>query len=261
MKVKSPLLVLCLPAVLAGCHHNPSPWDGQWYLDASRSHFAAPAFTVAASPDGMFHYDDGFVDYAFRCDGKPYPTAPGTAGVVSCTQSDPKTLLLKRNTNGPDSTSTRWELSADGKTLTTTDRLIQIDESAKDKKLIYTRDTGTTGFDGRWKAANPSDAYTKTVVLILNYNAFHFEDSEWGQVSDSLIGEPARTILGANQPFGYSRSVRLIGPHELQTDDSFGGHVIAHTDWKVSDDGKTLLEETSASKNPAEKNLFVYHKP
>lgn len=261
MNVKSPLLlVLCVAAAsLISCRHTQSPWDGQWNLNEARSHAALPTFTVAISPGGKYHVNDEFIDYSFRCDGTPYPTN-GSGGFITCIQNDPKIIVLKKNTNGSDSTSTRWELSADDKTLTTIDRLIQIDGSTKDKQLVYTRDSGASGFSGRWKASGPFDSRTKTVVLILNYNAFHFEDRDWGQFSDSRLQEPPTTIRGANQPFGFSRSAKLISPREIQTEDFFADRVIQQTTWKVSNDGKTLYEESSAPKNASGKDLLVYDK-
>ncbi|WP_348262538.1 hypothetical protein P8935_22415 [Telmatobacter sp. DSM 110680] len=272
MNVKSPLL-LCLyffAAVLAGCHHWPSPWDGQWTLDESKSHFAAPTLTITLTPEGMYHVDDGVIDYSFRCDGNPYPTTIGSGGFFSCTQTDPTTIVLKEKAVGPNPTNIRWELSTDGKTLTTIDRLIQIGGSTKDKQLVYARDpevrnsdfrdSGSTGFSGRWIATRPFDFPSKTVVLILNYNAFHFEDQDWGQVSDSLIDEPPTPIRGANQRFGFSRSVRMPGLREIQTEDTCAGRVILRTTWKVSDDGRTLSEEFWVPEKPSQKNLLVYRK-
>ncbi len=260
MKDKSALPLLLCVAVLAGCHLTPSPWDGQWTLDESKSHFAAPTFTVAVSPEGMYHFDDGAIDYSFRCDGNPYPTAAGTGSSISCTQTGPKTIVLKEKTNGPDSTNTRWELSADGKTLTAIFKLIQIGGSTKDKQLVYARDSDTSGFSGRWKATHPFDSRSKTVVLILNYNAFHIESQDWGQFSDSRLDEPPTPILGANQPFGFSRSVKMLDPRQLQTEDTCAGRVIRRTTWRVSDDGKTLYEESWAPEKSAQKDLLVYQK-
>ncbi|HMG84436.1 MAG TPA: hypothetical protein VK574_01760 [Terracidiphilus sp.] len=260
MKVKSSLLLLLCVAAVAGCHFTPSPWDGQWTLHEPKSHFTAPTLSIALSPDGVYHVDDGAIDYLFRCDGNPYPTTNGTGGFISCTENDPKILVLKRNTNGPDSTNSRWELSDDGKTLTSIDRLIQIGGSTKDKQLVYARESGTSGFSGRWKATRPFDFRSKTVVLILNYNAFHFEDQEWGQFSDSRLDEPPTPIRGANQPFGFSRSVKTLGPRQLQTEDTCAGRVIRRTTWKVSDDGKTLYEESWVPKNSAQKDLLVYER-
>ena len=258
MKVKSSLLLLfCLTAaVSAGCHHTPSPWDGQWTLDELKSHFAAPTLTIAISPDGIYHVDDGTIDYSFHCDGKPYPTPVG--GFISCSQTDPTTIALKEKTNGSDSTNTRWELSADGKTLTAIHKLIQIGGSTKDKQLVYARDSGSSGFSGRWKATKPFDSRSKTVVLILNNNAFHIESQDWGQFSDSRVDGPPTPILGANQPFGFSRSVKMLGPRQLQTEYTYATRVIRRTTWKVSDDGKTLYEESWAPENSAQKDLLVY---
>jgi hypothetical protein len=255
-----PLLLCLTSAVLAGCHHTPSPWDGQWTLDESKSHFAAPTFTVAVSPEGMYHFDNGAINYSFRCDGNPYSTTGGTGGMIACTQTDPTTIVFKQSTNGSDSTNTRWELSPDGKTLTANFKLIQIGGSTKDKQLVYARDSGTSGFSGRWKLTRPFDFPSKTVVLILNYDAFHFEDQEWGQFSDSRVDEPPTPIRGANQPFGFSRSVKILGPRQLQTEDTCAGRVIRRTTWKVSDDGKTLYEESWAPQTPVQKDLLVYAK-
>jgi len=255
-------LLLCVAAIgFAGCHHTPSPWDGQWTLDESKSHFAAPTFTIAVSPNAVYHVDDGAIDYSFRCDGNPYPTTGG--GFISCTQTNPTTIVLKEKINGSDSTNTRWELSADGKTLTTITRLIQIGGSAKDKQLVYARDSNArdsdaSGFSGHWKATRPFDFRSKTVVLILNYNAFHLEYQDWGQFSDSRVDQPPKPILGANQPFGFSRSVKILDPRQLQTEDTYAGQVILRTTWKVSDDGKTLYEESWSPKNHAQKDQLVY---
>lgn len=262
MKVKSSLLLLlCFAAVvLAGCHHTPSPWDGQWKLDESKSSFAAPTFSIAVSPGGVYHVDDEAIDYSFRCDGNQYPTANGTGGFISCAQTDPTTIVLKEKTNGPDSTNTRWELSADGKTLTANIRLIQIGGSARDKQLVYARDSGSSGFSGRWKAIRPFDARSKTVILIFNYNAFHLEYPDWGQFSDSRVDEPPTPIRGANQPFGFSRSAKILDARQIQTEDTCSGRVILRTTWKVSDDGQTLFEESFVPTKPAQKNLFVYER-
>jgi hypothetical protein len=258
VNVKS-LLLFSLTA-LVGCYHTPSPWDGQWTLDESKSHFAAPTFTVTISPEGLYHVEDGAIDYSFHCDGKPYPTASGSDTFIFCNQIAPATLVLKKDSS-PNTTNTRWELSADGKTLTAIHRLIRIDGSAKDKQVVYARDSSTSGFSGSWKATKPYDTRSKTIVLILNYDTFHFEDHDWGQFSDSLLQEPPSPIRGANQPSGFLRSAKLISPREIHTEDSTSaGRVILRTSWKVSEDGHTLYEESEIPTNPAQKNLLVYKK-
>jgi hypothetical protein len=168
------------------------------------------------------------------------------------------------------STNARWELSADGKTLTITAERIQIDGSGegdagrgvvKHQEKVFERGSGSSGFTGQWKEINPLESLSKTVVLILNYSAFHFENAETGQVSDSRADHPATPIRGANQPEGFTRSVQILGPRELQTEDTFEGRVIGRTSWKVSDDGHTLYEESWTPGSPAQKDLLVYQKP
>ncbi len=263
----SSLLFVCATAVIfAGCHHIQSPWDGQWTLNTAKSHYAAPTFLVALSPSGEYRVDNGAFSYAFRCDGKDYSAASGHT--TSCTQISPRAIALKGLADAV-STNARWELSADGKVLTITAERIQIDGSGegdagrgvKDQEKVFERISGASGFTGQWREMNPLESLSKTVVLILNYSAFHFENAETGQVSDSRADHPATPIRGANQPEGFTRSVQILGPRELQTEDTFEGRVIGRTTWKVSDDGHTLYEESLAPERPAQKDLLVYQKP
>jgi hypothetical protein len=269
VKDKSSLLLsLCAIAVIfAGCHHTPSPWDGQWTLNTTKSHYAAPTFSIAVSPSGEYRVDSGAFGYSFLCDGKDYPATSGHT--TSCTQINPRAIALKGLADAV-STNARWELSADGKTLTVNADRIQIDGSGegdagrgvvKHQQKVFERVSGSSGFSGQWREMNPLQSLSKTVVLILNYSAFHFENAETGQVSDSRANDARSPIRGANQPDGFTRSVQILGPSQIQTEDTFEGRVIGHTTWTVSDDGHTLYEESWTPASPAQKDLLLYQKP
>jgi hypothetical protein len=268
VKDRSPiLLLLCaIAGIFAGCHHIQSPWDGQWTLNKAKSHYAAPTFSVALSPSGEYRVDNGAFSYSFLCDGKEHPAASGHT--TSCAQISPRAIALKGLADAV-STNARWKLSADGKTLTITADRIQIDGSGegdarrvvKHQEKVFERVSGSSGFTGQWREMNPLESLSKTVVLILNYSAFHFENAETGQVSDSRANDAPSPIRGANQPDGFSRSVQILGPRQLQTEDTFEGRVIGHTTWKVSDDGHTLYEESWTPESPAQKDLLIYQKP
>lgn len=269
MKDKSSLLLsLCAVAVIfAGCHHTPSPWDGQWTLNKAKSHYPARTFSVAVSPSGEYRVDNGAFGYSFRCDGNQSSAASGPS--TTCTQVSEHAIALKGLADA-ESTSARWELSADGKTLTINADRIQIDGSGegnagpgvlKHQEKVFERISGSSGFTGQWRETKPLESLSKTVVLILNYSAFHFENAETGQFSDSRANDAPSPIRGANQPDGFTRSVQIVGPQQLQTEDTFEGRVISHTTWKVSDDGHTLYEEAWTSESPAQKDLLVYQKP
>ncbi len=126
---------------------------------------------------------------------------------------------------------------------------------------VFERISGSSGFAGQWRETKPLESLSKTVVLILNYSAFHFENAETGQFSDSRANDAPSPIRGANQPDGFTRSVQIVGPRQLQTEDTFEGRVIGRTTWKVSDDGHTLYEESWIPESPAQKDLLVYQRP
>lgn len=261
MKVKSSfLLFICAISVaFEGCKFTPSPWDGLWNLNKSKSRCIPPTFSIAVSPSGEYHVDNGRFSYSFRCDGKDDPA--DAAHMTSCSTISPREIALTEKTTASMTINTHWILSADGKTLITRRGLIQRGGSVKDQEKVFERISGSSGFSGHWREADPLQSLPRTVVLILNYSAFHVEYDDTGQFSDSRDNEPATPIQGLNEPLGFSRSVKILGPRQIQTEDSYAGRVVRRSTWKVSDDGKTMYEESWAPDSPTQKDLLVYERP
>ena len=260
MKDKSsiPLIICAIALALEGCKFSPTVWDGQWTLNKIKSHYAAPTLSITVSPSGEYRvYNDAFA-YSFRCDGNDYPAASGDT--TSCTQINSHAIALKQKMSAAVAIHALWELSADGKTLTINANKIQIDRSVKNGEKIFERISPSSGFTGRWRDTKPLESLSRTVVLVLNYGAFHLEYPDLGQFSDSRVNDPPSPIRGLNQPSGFSRSIQILGARQLQTEDSFAGRVVRRTNWRVSDDGRTLYEESWVPESPAQKNLLVYEK-
>ena len=179
---------------------------------------------------------------------------------TSCTQISPHAIALKGLADAV-STNARWELSADGKILTVKADRVQIDGSVKKQEKVFERISGSSGFNGQWRETKPLESLSETVVLILNYSAFHFENAETGQFSDSRANDAPSPIRGANQPDGFTRSVRDSWPATASNRRYFPGSGHRRTTWKVSDDGHTLYEESWVPQSPAQKDLLVYQRP
>jgi hypothetical protein len=158
VKYKSSLLFVCAIAVaFEGCYVGPSIWDGEWTLNKLKSNYAAPTFSIAISPSGEYRVDNEAYGYSFRCDGKEYP-APSD-NTTSCTQISSLAIALRQRTSGDAPATTRWELSADGKTLTTRENKIQPGGSLKYFEKVFERISGSGGFNGRWRETKPLNLY------------------------------------------------------------------------------------------------------
>jgi hypothetical protein len=253
-----PLFICAIAVAFEGCYVGPSIWDGQWTLNKLKSDYGGPTFSIAISPSGEYQIDNGAYDYSFRCDGKEYPAPSGNT--TSCTQVSALAIALRQRTSGDAAATTRWEVSADGKTLTTWGKKIQPDGSLRPEEKVFERISGASGFSGRWRETKPLESLSRTAVLVLNHGAFHLEFPDIGQFSDSRANEAASPVRGLNEPLGFSRSVRILDARQLQTEDSFAGRIIRRTTWRISENGRTLYVESWAPESPAQKDLLVYER-
>jgi hypothetical protein len=65
------LALLCASTSLVA--QNPSPWNGTWKLDRSRSHLTGTTYTQTKGAHGMWVSTAGPLTFTYATDGKPYP--------------------------------------------------------------------------------------------------------------------------------------------------------------------------------------------
>jgi hypothetical protein len=257
-KVLYLLFVCAIVVVIEGCSGAQSPWDGKWKLNELKSNFVGPTFSIAISPAGDYRIDNEASGYSFRCDGKDYPT--GSGHTTSCDQINSLTIALKGKTNGVLSTDSIWEVSKNGKTLTINGNRTQSDGSIKHTEKVSERISGSTGFAGRWKDANPLDSQPKMLVLAVNQGVLHFEYPDIGQYSDSPLNGTQVPIHGPKVQPGTTYSAKMLDPHQLQMALSFAGKVVRLSNLRLSDDEQTLFAESWTPEHPDERDLRVFEK-
>jgi hypothetical protein len=260
MKNKAPflLLICAIGVTLDGCSAAQSPWDGKWKLNELKSNFIGPTFSITVSPAGDYRIDNEAFGYSFRCDGKDYPA--GSGHTTSCDQINSLTIELKGKTKGVLSTDTNWEVSKDGKALTTRPNRVLPDGNAKPAQKEFERISGSTGFAGRWKEANPSDSQPKMLVLALDGGVLHLEYPDIGQYSNSPLDGTQVPIHGPKVHPGTTYSAKMHDPHQLQTALSFAGKAVRLSNLRLSDDEQTLFAESWTPEHPDERDLRVYEK-
>jgi hypothetical protein len=153
----------------------------------------------------------------------------------------------------------RWELSADGKTLTVKTNSIEIDAPVQATEKVYLRTSGSSGFVGGWQAKKRL-ASRPQLVLALNKEALHIALSGVGQYMEPPLNGTDSPCHGPGVPQGLTIAIRPNGPREFVTLRKMDGAIVNQGSLRLSSDGRTLIEEYWPPSRPDEKAILVYEK-
>jgi hypothetical protein len=242
--------------IAIGCS-GPSPaWNGTWKVNESKSSIPGPSFSIAISPEGEYHVDNGTYSDTFRCDGKEYSTKSNRA--MSCLQASAFVIDTTSKENGVKVATTHWELSPDRKVLTLKRTAIQADGSVKPRETVYSRTSGlSSGFAGGWTNTKRLESRPQ-MQSALNERSLRVAFSESGQYIDAPLDGSDATVHGPGVPEGLTMAIRPHGSQEFLTLKKFGGQIINQGFLRLSSDGLTLVEEYWSPKKPDQKAVVVY---
>ncbi len=148
---------------------------------------------------------------------------------------------------------------ADGRLLTV------ISAAAGGKGLVtpaatsYERDSGTTGFAGGWKLANPFTTSPKHLQLAQKDQTLHIAFPDTGEYADVTLDGSDAKMSGPSVPDGITISITPEGPQEFATSNKYNGTIVNLGTFRISGDGRTLHEEF-ALPGSMQKNHLVYDK-
>ena len=237
VSIRLSLLVTLIAANLLAAD---APYVGKWKLNPAKSDFGETTVTYEQTAGQMKVIADG-QSYAFKADGKDYPTPWGTVAVWKTI--DANTWENTNKTNGKVTGTSTLKLSADGKTLTVDSKNIKATGETSNDSATYQRVSGGPGLAGKWKTKNVkigspgtmnitssgSDGVTMTFV------------EEKGTCGAKLDGKdyPA---TGPIWPAGWTCVVAKSGTSGLDVSWKKDGKVMYKDVYTASPDGKTLTD-------------------
>ncbi len=252
-------VVLCTITALWGCRTPSQDWNGTWRLDPSKSTFQgrARAITVSISADGEYHYDDGFVQNTFRCDGEYRPIENNRT--QACVRTSATTLDRTRMENGVKTNKYHWELSAGGKVFTATATTFRPGGPVVTGQLVATRISGSDDFAGEWQ---DTGFLQRRPELTLRFDSqyLHFSYPSGGSYVDAPLNGADAPMYGPNALPGTTYAVRPGGQHELLILEKHNGNAFAQESLKLSEDGEVIIDSWSNPTRPADKATLVYGK-
>jgi hypothetical protein len=250
------LALLSTPVVFAA----ENPWVGTWKLDTSKSHFTGDTFTYSKNASGMMHYSDGStVSYDFGIDGKEYKTPYDRT--VTWTAAGPGAWDTVSKMNGKVLANVHRELSADDKTLTITSSGTKPDGSTFKDKTVYTRVTGTTGLEGKWRSTKVDiSAPDNYVIVETSPGIYKWTIPSYKAAFEGKADGTDRTLTGPTIPSGLTLSWKQVSPTEMKYVEKLNGKPDAIGLQTMASDKKSFTEVSWTPGKESEKSTAVYVK-
>jgi len=251
-------VVFCALAVtLVSCRAPSKDWNGSWKMDVQKSRFQSHAITISISPDGEYRYDDGFVNITFRCDGVYRPI--GNNRTQAWVKSSATTLDSTRMENGVKVNTYHWELSADGKVLTTTATAYRPSAPVIMGQLVATRTTGSNDFAGEWKDVHFQQSGPE-LTLRLDRQFLHISYPNSGSYVDAPLTGDDAPEHGVHTLDGVTYAVRIGGPRQIFILVKRDGKALTQSSLELSGDGRVITESQWTPGHPADKGTLVYER-
>jgi len=196
--------------------------------------------------------------FDFRCNKKEFQN--GADHTTVCTPVNGSQWKLTRRINGKVSGIFVWDISSDGKTFVIRSSELHSDGTQGASETTFKRLSGTNGFAGRWQEATPLKLRPKVLDVAVVGQRLHLAYPDTGQYSDSTFDGSIVPIHGPRVRSGSAISARAIGPRDFQIQLMLSGQVIRKGTLDISEDGRTLFQESWTPENPDEKDRLVYDK-
>jgi hypothetical protein len=197
--------------------------------------------------------------YDFAIDGKEYPTPAD--GMESWTAAGENAWESVFKRHGKELSRTRHEISSDGKTLTDTSTGTKPDGSALNNKTVYTRLSGSTGLEGKWKSTKVNISAPNTwVISVPSTGTMRWEIAEYKETVEGKTDGTDLAIEGPTAPEGFTLAIKSLSPNKLSYTVKLKGKPFGIAEMSLSADGKTMTHINWSPGKESEKTTGVYLK-
>ena len=249
--------ILCALAATSSCR-TPSPdWNGTWKMNPSKGNFQGSIFTISISPDGEYRADNGTSSFTFRCDEKERPI--GNNRTEACVKSSDTVLDRTRKENGAKTNAYHWELSADGKVLTTTATAFRPTGPVITGQIVASRVSGSNGFAGQWRDPSYLQQHADT-TLSLDTRTLHIGYPSAGEYTDAPLDGVDAAVRGPHVPEGLTDAVQLVRRREISILAKRNGKVVEQISLELSTDGRVITYSWWNPDRPTDRGRFVYER-
>jgi hypothetical protein len=148
--------------------------------------------------------------------------------------------------NGKVTARDTLKLSADGKTLTDSNREMKLNGGSIDSTTVYSRVSGGPGLAGKWQTKKVSGSAGMIELIASGNDGLTFKDLEQGMTCEGKLDGKDYPCTGPMLPPGFTSAYKSTG-QSLDLAVKKDGKTFFTATFTVSEDGKTLVETGSAT--------------
>lgn len=251
-------VLICLASGLLDAQPLPAKalsYSGSWRLNLARSDFGATTITYASSAPGEMKLTAMGQSYAFRMDGKSYPSLFGGTAAWKIVDDTTWETVIKQGEKLISTVTTT--VSVDGKTLTTSETGPKQTGGTFHRNTIYSRVSGGPGLVGTWKTKNPP-RMPRVVELATpgaDELAIRFPDDQ--ESCEAKFDGKDYPLKGPVAQPGMTLALQKTGPRSFHVTGKQYGKAILTVTFEVSEDGASLTQSGSMA-GSGERFVAVY---
>lgn len=231
---------IVLLAAAAALVAADNPFVGKWKENLAKSDYTGTTVTYEQTAPGEMQVTTEGQSFKFKMDGKEYPAMWGS--VAAWKQVDGSTWETAYKTNGILERTNTTKLSADGKTMTVTEKGKRSNGESFENCATYQRVSGGPGLAGKWK--NTQWKFSSAWVMeIAPYEGDGITwKFPWNATLNAKFDGKDYAVTGPTMPAGSTVALKRTGPRSFDEVEKINGKVLYTGTVTVSADGKTLTE-------------------
>jgi hypothetical protein len=214
---------------------------GKWKFNPDKSQMTGLDYKIEDAGGGKYRFMFGDDVETLTLDGKGHVTKYGDTWSIKTT--GPSSWDSTNERDGKVTNKSKWTVSADNQTFTSTDENMRPDGSTGKSEAVFKRTGGTSGLVGTWqttsvKVLSPTsitiakwqgDGYSRTSAVFKETLEFKLDGKEY-------------TPKGPRVPPGMTVAAKKIDDHSMELTYKLKGKTIETDKYEVSADGKTLTQ-------------------
>lgn len=216
-----------------------SPFAGTWKVNYAKSQITGETLSFTRGANGAVTFKADAQSYSFKLDG--------SAGTDPFGESERWTKVddhtWKQETQaGPETITSTWTLSADGKSVTVTTTGTKPNGDQINSSETFTHVTPGKSFFGTWKSTKVSENSPNTAQIDDAENGIVWHIPELKAQAVLTFDGKESSPVGPTVPKGLTLSATRTGPRSFTLVEKLNGKILFRGHYTVSADGKTMTE-------------------
>ena len=215
------------------------PFVGTWKLNQAKSKIAGEQMKIEDFGDNKYKFTFGKVSDTITADGTDQPVHYGRTMNLTKEGANGWKMVIKKD--GKVVSSMTHELSEDGNTQTVKGTDTKPDGSTSEFEVVDKRVGSGSGWAGTWESTNVKiNSPDEWHIEPFDGNGLTFNTPAYQDTLSMKFDGKDYTEKGPTVAPGSTSSGKRVDAHTLEITDKVKGHVMDHTKFEVSPDGKTL---------------------